>query len=444
MDEIYGVSLDRLAELGAKLSEFQAKFGEAQARSEFDRWCADQGMDSNTYWQAYNVWHERFRADPTGQLFARFTMKSAELSQKAHFGDVRDMSQDTREGVTLERYAEITVAMSKPGADAEALARQHGLTDAAHWVRVNAAWTQAMSQDLDHKLTTQFGQLYQKYAGPAFTENLMQQTAAILAESNQPRDRVDEPAAPETADTLLQKLTSSSQKERWHAARRLAHMIDIGSAKGSHYRTACVPVLVEILERHDEYTASDAEDAARRLIDIGESTSDVKSAMARCLNRAEEKLHTLRAAFAPIQDSAVPERIVLQSRIQEYSSLVSSLQQQLADFRDAQAPSTAAPLAVNPTAQAKGGFGFVLPLVAVLLLVGGAAVFFLMKKPPPSTTLNAATAADAASTTSPPAAAGTSQTTTTTPATPETPAAVSGAASAKPGHPGKPHTVKKK
>src|SRR5450432_2512366 len=246
MDEIYGVSLDQLAEFGVKYSEFSAKFGEQQARAAFDAWLAAQGASSHNYWQAYNSWQERFRADPTGQLYARFTMKTAELSQKAHFGDVRDMSQDTQEGVTLDRYAALAVAMGKPGIDAEAVARQHGLTDAAHWMRVNAAWSQLMSQDVEHKLTTQFGQLYQKYAGPAFAEQQMLATAAILAESNQPRDQVSEPDVPDTPDTLLLKLSSASRAERWRAARMLAHSIDIGAAKGDAYRAACVPVLIEI------------------------------------------------------------------------------------------------------------------------------------------------------------------------------------------------------
>jgi hypothetical protein len=439
MDEIYGISLDMLAELAAKFSEFQVKFGDAEARAHFEQWALSRGTDSNTYWQAHNAWLARFQADPTGQLYARYTMKSAELAQKVHFGDVRDMSQDTQEGVTLERYAEITVAMSKPGIDAEAVARQHGLTDAAHWVRVNAAWSAAMSQDFEHKLTTQFGQLYQKYAGPAFTDNLMQQTAAILAEPNQPRDRVDEPTVPETPDTLLQKLSSPSQKERWGAARRLAHMIDIGAAKGANYRAACVPALLEILERHDDYTASDAEDAARRLIDLGETTPDAKGAMTRCLNRAEEKLATIKAAFAPIQNRAVPERAVLQARIQEYSSLVSSLRQYLADFREAPAP--AAMLSAGmPSAPKKGGVSFAVPFVIVLLLGGGVAAFLLTRGSAPSAALNAATpAADSAST-------GAVSTAVAAPAAATATAVAAGApaSAAKPGHAGKPHHPKKK
>ena len=423
MDEIYGVSLDRLAELGAKYSEFSAKFAEKEARAAFEQWLVAEGTDSHTYWLAYNGWHERFTADPTGLLYARFTTKAGELSQKVHFGDVRDMSQDTQEGVTLDRYAELTVAMGKPGIDAEAVARQHGLTDAAHWLRVNAAWSQAMSQDLQHKLTTQFGQLYQKYAGPAFAEQTLQATAALLAESNQPRDKVSEPEVSETPDTLLQKLSSASRAERWRAARMLAHLIDIGAAKGTAYRAACVPVLIELLEQHDEHTSSDAEDAARRLMDLGERTSDVKGSMQRCLARAQDKLVALKAAFAPIADQSVPERIPLQTRIQSYTSLVLALKGYLADFQETPVAS-AAMLSSRSGASKSGGLGFALPLVVVLVLVGGGLAFWFTRKSAPDATLNAATTAAESAAVAPTAAA----VDTPAPAT----AAAQGAASAAP------------
>src|SRR5258708_21951750 len=127
MDEISGVSLERLAELGANYSELQAKLAQAEATAASDEWLLTQGTNSSDYWLAYNGWQNRFRADPTGQLYARFATKSAEHARVLHFGDVRDMSQDTQEGVTLDQYAELTVAMAKPGIDAEAVAREHGL-----------------------------------------------------------------------------------------------------------------------------------------------------------------------------------------------------------------------------------------------------------------------------------------------------------------------------
>jgi len=80
-----------------------------------------------------------------------------------------------------------------------------------------------------------------------------------------------------------------------------------------------------MIEQHDEHTTSDAENGARKLWDLGVRNDDFKGAVARCLNRAEEKLVSVQAAFAPIQNSAVPERVTLQSRIQDYQSLVGTM-----------------------------------------------------------------------------------------------------------------------
>ena len=415
MDEIYGISLEKLAEFGSKYSEFSAKYDEPNARAAFDQWLLTQGSSSDDYWRAYQAWLARFRADPTGQLEARHAMMVARHSQRIHFGDVRDMSQDTHEGVTLDRYAALSVAMGKPGIDPEAVAREHGLTDAAEWTRANAAWSDAMSKDTEHKLTTQFGALYQKYAGPAFAEQTMQATAAILAQANQPQDVADEPTVEQTPDLLLEKLSSASRAERWQAARRLAHAIDIGAAQGGQYRAACVPVLVDILEHHDEHTASDAEDAARRLVDIGEKTSDVRGSMARCLNRAREALTTFEAAFAPIQNSAVPERLVLRTRIDSYRSLISSLEGYLADFQESPVATFAPPAmaqAVVSRPASGGGIARLLPVGAVVLVVAAAIAFFAGRKNPSDVSLNAATASDSAAaaaavapTVEPPAAA---------------------------------------
>jgi len=442
MDEIYGISLDRLAEFGAKYSEFSARFAQQEAREGFDQWLLTQGTDSQRYWQAHNSWLERFRADPTGRLYATFMAKSAEYSTKVHFGDVRDMSQDTQEGVTLDRYAALTVAMAKPGIDAEAIARQHGLTDAAHWVRVNAAWSRALSEDSDHKLATQFGQLYQKHAGPAFAEQQLQATAAILAESNKPQDLVSEPSQPDTPDTLMQKLSSSSRAERWRAARMLAHAIDIRVAKDPAYRAAAVPVLLEIIERHDEHTASDAEDAARRLMDIGERSSDFRGSMQRCLARAEDKLAALKAAFAPIQDKAVPERLPLQARMQAYTSLISSLQGYLADFQEASAEAIGIGASSSgASTPRKSGGGFGIALVAGIVLVGGALALWFSRKNATEATLNAATTAADSAALAPSAAVVNAAAPTSASSAESAPSA---AAAGKAGHTIKGHHPKKK
>src|SRR5262245_4801263 len=170
MDAIHGLTLEKMAEAGAKYGELKAKFGDKEAEAEFARYLAGEGVGVRTYWDARKAWNERFKADPTGMLHARFLEMEGQLSIKAHFGDVRDMSQDTQEGMTLDKYAQISVAMQKPGANAEAILREHGVPSAAHWQKVNAAWSDAMANDPEHKLAMQYGTLYQKHAGPAFQE----------------------------------------------------------------------------------------------------------------------------------------------------------------------------------------------------------------------------------------------------------------------------------
>lgn len=391
MEAIYGVTMDQLAQSFSKEGELRAQLGEQQGRAEFERYLAAQGITLNTWALAWNAWHDRFKADPTGMLEAQFHMQLQQLSAKAHFGDVRDMSGDTEEGITLDQYAQITVAVSRAGADADAIVKQFGLADVAHWQRANAAWTQKMSQDTTHKLTMQYGQLYSKYAGPSFQQEQLAQTAAILADHNRPRDRVDEPQEPLTPELCLQKMQSPSQAERWKYAYLYGNMAELGNVPDRNQAIMAVtPILMEMIERHDEHTTSDAEKGARKLWDLGVRGDDFRGAVHRCLNRAEEKLASLQAAFAPIQNQAVPERITLQSRIQDYQSLISTMRDYMSqDWSTAMAPSAmpmgsmmpgGAPMphpAHMPMARSGGGFPrWILAPVILVLAAGG---FFVTK-----------------------------------------------------------------
>src|SRR5262245_37818756 len=121
MDEaIQGVTLELLADIMSKHGELNAQHGQVQGRVEFQKWLAGRGLDENQWAFAHNAWLQRFKADPTGRLEAGFHQMLSQRSLKAHFGDVRDMSADVVEGVTLDDYAKLCVAMSKPGIDAEA------------------------------------------------------------------------------------------------------------------------------------------------------------------------------------------------------------------------------------------------------------------------------------------------------------------------------------
>ncbi len=370
---IHGITKDGLAEILSKYTELKAKFGERQAEEEFSGYLGSRGLSPYQWAKAHNAWLERFRADPTGRAEAEFHMMLAAESQKAHFGDVRDMSQDTEEGITLDQYAQITVAVSRQGADADAIVRQFGLQGVDHWQRANAAWTAKMGADTTHKLTMQFGQLYQKHAGPQFQQELLAQTADILAQRNQPQDVVREPEVELTPDLCLQKMQSPSRNERWKYAGLYANMTDLGNVpdKAAAIR-AVAPILLEMIEQHDEHTTSDAEKGIRQLWDLEVRTDDVRGAASRCLNRAREKLTSVQAAFAPIQNQAVPERVTLQSRIQDYTSLVETMEDYLGrDWTPAAAAAPAAHAPASTAGFAQGPAGFAPSSFAVQAPTGG-------------------------------------------------------------------------
>ncbi len=393
MDAIYGVTMEQMAEMFSKDGELRAKHGEKEGRVEYERYLLSRGTDINTWALAWNAWHDRFKADPTGRMEAQFHMLLAQLSAKAHFGDVRDMSADTEEGITLDQYAQIVVAVSRAGANADDIVKQFGLQDVEHWQRANAAWTKKMGEDTSHKLTMQYGQLYSKHAGPSHREEMLAQTAAILADANAPRDVVSEPEEELTPDLCLQKMKSPSQKERWNYAGHYAHMADLGNVPDKIAAIATVaPVLLEMIERHDEHTTSDAERGATKLWDLGVRGDDFKGAVSRCLNRAKEKLTSLQAAFAPIKDQAVPERITLQARIQSYQSLIDTMSGYLAEdwgtgISIVEAPPPApqglpAPIPypqTPPPSQRASSGGFPKWILVPVLLLGAGGIFYVVK-----------------------------------------------------------------
>jgi hypothetical protein len=325
MDAICGITKEMLAELMAKHTGLRTQHGEAQGRAAFERLLATKGLSMNDFANANNAWQDRFRADRTGRTEAAFQMALQAAMAQAHFGDVRDMTADVREGVSLDTYAAISVAAGEPGADFAAVLARFGLSN-AQWQKGSAAWTKAMSEDTSHALSMQYGQLYAKHKGPAFAENMAAQTAAARANAGDRRDVVDEPQEELTPELCLQKMQSLSRNERWTYARHYARMADLGNVpdKAAAIRTVA-PHLIEILERHDEDTASDAEAAVGWLWDLEVQTSEVRGAVSRCHNRAQERLATFEQAFAPIQHKNVPERIRLQGHIQDFTSLVNTM-----------------------------------------------------------------------------------------------------------------------
>src|SRR5207244_13614577 len=142
--------------------------------------------------------------------------------------------------------------------------------------RVSKAWSDAMAQDKSFRLTSQYGELFQKYAGASWQKEQQQKTAEALAEGLKKRGDVRADARVETdmsPDALFTRLGSQSRDERWKAARWLglkcdAHLVDKKDAAMLKKCAAAVPVLVDVLEHHDDETVSNAVDAARQLMDM--------------------------------------------------------------------------------------------------------------------------------------------------------------------------------
>ncbi len=200
-----------------------------------------------------------------------------------------------------------------------------------------------------------------------------------------------------TPEMLLEQMSSSARAVRWKAARLMAHDIDIGKARGGQFRAACVPTLLEILDQHDADTAFDAEDAARRLVDIGERTLEVRVSMARCSTRASDELAALEALLAPLHDSSLLEVDALRERVAAHRSLVSCLRGYLDDFRESPLASFAPPAAATVRAAAESRrpgkasrFGAMLPVLALILVVGGVAALLFGHRSRREVNLNAA------------------------------------------------------
>ncbi len=339
MDAIHGFTIEAMAESMSKHSELRAQHGEPGFKPHFAHYLRTEGTDESNWAQAWNAWHARMDADKSGQLWARYQQIEGELSRKAHFGDVDDVSQELRGGLTLDMYARVSAEMTQPGADFNALLARLGVSIDT-WNTGRDAWNDAMSRDTMHKITTQYGQLYAKY-NPAHQAAMAAQAGQIVANRMASSDVEDEPEEEYTVEAALAELQSPVPRTRWSAAHMLAQKIQTelagDRARRQQAQAACLPVLLECLEHHDKETVSQAEAAARDLVELGQRSDEAKGTITRCLNRGREHLATVRAAFAPIANKNVPERIYLQTEIQDYASLVEALEEILGDWQTAAA-----------------------------------------------------------------------------------------------------------
>jgi hypothetical protein len=352
MDAIHGLTIEAMAETMSKHNELRAQHGEPAFKPYFLRYLATKGVDEHAWGQAWNSWHTRMDADKSGQLWARFNAAQTALTMQAHFGDVADMSQEARGGLTLDMYARLSAEAAQPGADFAALLARHGVSEAV-WNAGRDAWNLAMSQDTMHRITTQYGQLYARY-NPAHVAAMQAQAAQMIANRPESSAQEEEPEVEYTVEAALAELKSPVPRTRWRAAHLLAQKIQTelegDRARQRQALAACVPQLLDCLDRHDKETVSSAEAAARDLVELGQTGDEAKGAVTRCLLRGREHLATVQAAFAPIQNKNVPERIYLQSEIQDYTSLVETLEQLLADWNDAGGDADDAPAAAGQAA----------------------------------------------------------------------------------------------
>src|SRR5260370_9648198 len=206
-ESCYGFSLDLLARSFAQLSACRTQYGEKEGNEQFSAWLGDRCQTLERFDAAYSVWWKRWKADPTGESEARFHTLDAKYSQELHFGDAPRRDQESREGVTLDRYAKIAAALTRPGADVDKVLRQNGVDSRERWRRINDAWGKAMKEDTSYALVQQYAALYQKYAGPEFAAKQEKAFADTLAAHNREAPPPPpQPAPPAAIDALVKRL----------------------------------------------------------------------------------------------------------------------------------------------------------------------------------------------------------------------------------------------
>ncbi|MCA9561438.1 MAG: hypothetical protein KC583_22985 [Myxococcales bacterium] len=342
-EAIYGLTLRDCAEIMAKDGELKAQYGEPAHRAHLQQYLAQRGTDENTWAHAWNGWWTRMEADPSGQLHAKFAMMQQELTLQAHHADVPDQSQYEVEGVSLEKYAEI-MARAAGGEDMQALVSEAGF-EWGQFQRAQAGWNQAMAEDVNHHLTTQYGQLYAKYT-PGFAQQMQGQIAGQMAANHAQRAGgvPDEPEEEYTFAHMQRDMEDPNPKTRWMAAHHVSNQWDIGDHDDPTLAQAArraVELHLECLQRFDEHSSSEAEAAATDLKMFASEgflppaqAEDAKGDLERAHARAQEHLTNLHAAFAPIRDKAVPERVHMQSAIQDFTSLVETLGEVIGEWDD--------------------------------------------------------------------------------------------------------------
>ncbi len=352
-ESFVGFDLDLLAKSLAHWTTFKSQYGEKEGNARFAAWLVDRGQTRENYDAAWNLWWKRWKADPTGELEARFHTLNSQYVNELNFADTPSRAQEKRAGVTLDDYARISVALSRPPVPNDAAAIEKRLRDAGvaggrkQWDEMNAAWGAAFREDTNFTLRQQFSELYAKHAGPEHEREFEAKTAKILAEHNRnPSPPPSTPRQPPTIESALARLAASEPRERWSGAREVLRLCDLWAGPGRRdakdvraahcsaaaLRTTALPQVIDALDHHDDDTLSYATNSLDFLADLGLKDAAVKSAIERALERDRKRLAQLEAEFAPIQDRAVPERMLLRPKLDGYQGAVRDLEQALADW----------------------------------------------------------------------------------------------------------------
>ncbi len=346
-----GFDLDLVAKATSRWTSYRSQYGESGANQEFAVWLSKQGLTRQGYDQAYAAYWQRFQADTTGKLEAKFHLAIQKYTQEFEYGDVPDRSKEEHGGVTLERYAEISVALSRqPGADLEKVLKEFGVSGGlAGWQKVNAGWAEAFKNDQGAALAMQYGQLYQKYAGPAFAKEQEQKLADSLAGRFDKKPEAPS-ALPErpTLAQLHEAIVSKVQSERWEAARpfamecqRFLRFVGEKERKKDPRWEDCQPTVLRqdwlplVLDMVDHVPQDKLHYATGLLdsIEVFGFGKDAKLTYQRCLNRLKTAVATLEESFAPIKDKAVPERMVLRTQIDEHHAAIREIEREIADWK---------------------------------------------------------------------------------------------------------------
>lgn len=362
MEELHGLSLRDCAEVMSKDSGLRAQHGERAYKPHMNAWLQGRGWSEAQWAEAWNAWWSRMENDPSGQLHAQFAMLQQEAVQSAHLADIPDASDDAKEGVTLDTYA-MLMARAAAGDDVEALVAEAGLTW-DQWQRAQAAWNLAMSQDVDHHLTTQYGQLYAKHT-PGFQQQMQQQVAAQMAAHHAAQDDDDdEPDEEYTFADMVRELDDAVARTRYTAAHHVANQWDIGERDDALDAAArrAVSLAFECLGHFDQDTVSEAEALASDLqmfasegFFSAEQGAEAKSALDAGLARARAELSRHEEALAPVRDKAVPERVRLQMAVQDHLSLVEELTSIVEDWEVAEPSEESEPAPVVAAGTAEVG-----------------------------------------------------------------------------------------